>query len=190
MAKVLPKTLNLLSPTAAPKNTWDKIYDWVFSAGRIIIIAVEAIVLMAFASRFYFDRRNNDLKDSIEAKIEMLDAQQEFEVKIRKIQNVLGEVSTNIKKQYPMSGELQNVLDKIPASVNVDSFAVTQLSVAMTCHAPNYDVVEDLETGFKSDPTYTDVNVTLSKTGSDEVNFTLNLNFATEQSQTDGSSNL
>lgn len=179
MPKVLPRTLNLLDPVAAPKNTWDKIYDWVFSAGRVIIILVEIVVLAAFASRFYFDRKNNDLKDGIAAKTEMLDAQSEFEARAKKTQMVLISVNQNLNSQFPMSGALQNVLDGIPSSVSIDNFTITQRGVTMTCRAPSYAVVEQMENAYKQDPVYSDVSVTLSKSGVEsDVSFTMNLTLA------------
>ena len=79
----LSKNINLLKPSFSPKTTWDKIYDWVFNAGRYIIVIVEIVVLVALGSRFYFDRRNNDFSESIRAKTLILDSMSETEDEIK-----------------------------------------------------------------------------------------------------------
>lgn len=173
------RTINLLESSTAPVNTWDRIYDWVFSVGRYIIIAVELVVVLAFASRFYFDRQNNDLKESINTKVQMLQAQASFERQMRVVQSVLGALSDRLEKQYPMSSTLSDIYSEVPSSVEVKSFSMTQQVVNMNCRAPSYDIVQQLESNLNSNANYSDVTVSLSKGGTgSSVSFTITMNLA------------
>jgi len=180
MAKELPKALNLLEPTVEPISTWDRIYEWVFSAGRYIIVIVEIVVLGAFVSRFIFDRQNNDLKVSIESKVEMIKAQSETEKEIRGVQSVLGNISAMIEDQTEMSSNVEDVLEKIPSEVTLLDLSVNPDTVRLLCSAPTYAVVEEMEDNFRQDSKYENVQVSLSKSGSETstVEFSITVNFA------------
>lgn len=182
MAQPLPKTLNLLQPAEKPVSTWDKIYQWVFTVGRYVIIAVELIVLVAFAMRFMLDRRNNDLKDEIDVKVKMLDAQEETEKELRRIQTSLSSLSGMLENQEIVSDRLEVVLNDIPSEVVIDGFAISQENISLNCRAPEYEIAGELEDDLRENPDYADISVTLSKSGpqESEVQFTILINFGQE----------
>lgn len=182
MAKELPKALNLLEPTVEPTSTWDRIYEWVFTVGRYIIVSVELVVLIAFVSRFILDQQNNDLKASIESKIGMIQAQSEIEEEIRGVQSVLGNISAMVKNQTEMSSNVEDVLEKIPDGVTLLDFIIDPETVKAVCSAPDYATVEEMEKSFRNDSKYGDVKVSLSKSGSaaSEVEFSIIITFAEE----------
>lgn len=182
MAKELPKALNLLEPTVGPSSTWDRIYEWVFSAGRYIIVSVEIVVLAAFVSRFMLDRSNNNLKEGIDAKIGMIQAQSEMENEIRRVQSILGNISVMVDNQTAMSSNIEDVLERIPDDVTLGSFSINPDTINLICSAPDYAVVEELEQNFRQDSKYKDVKVSLSKSGSaaSEVEFSVTVTLADE----------
>ena len=163
MAKELPKALNLLDPAEKPTSAWDKIYVWVFSIGRYIIIGVEMIVLLAFASRFVLDRRNNDLKESLDVKVRILQDQKEIESELRRVQSILNNFSDMIDCQKLISPKLTDILDDIPDEFEIDSISVTQSSVNFSGLAPSYEVIKTLEEDLREDPDYGEVSVEISK---------------------------
>ncbi|MBN2101102.1 PilN domain-containing protein [Candidatus Dojkabacteria bacterium] len=180
MPKKPPKSLNLLEPAAAPQSTWDKIYEWVFNIGRYLMVGVEIVVLIAFASRFILDRQNNDLKESIDAKVSIIKAQTEVEKEIRGVQTTLDNISVIIRSQVSGAERFDNVFSNIPDEVQVDNLAMDQESVNMTCRAPNFDAVKELEDNFKLDSNFNDLNLSLSKSGQEgsQVDFSVTVKFA------------
>lgn len=163
MAQELPKALNLLDPAEKPTSAWDKIYLWVFSIGRYVIIGVELVVLLAFAGRFVLDRRNNDLKESIDVKVRILQEQKEIESELRRIQAILNNFSDIIECQEIISPKLTDILDDIPDEFELDSISISQASVNFSGIAPSYEVIKTLEDDLKEDPDYGDVSVEISK---------------------------
>jgi len=182
MAKQLPKSLNLLHETGKPVNTWDKIYTWVFAVGRYVIIGVELIVLLGFVARFSLDRQRNDLKDSIDAKVGMLEAQTDVEANLRRVQATLASFSSMIENQKIISTQFNKIQGKIPSDVDVSSFSISQTSIGISCSAPSYEVVQGFESDLRDDPDYSSVKISLKKSGSGDttVEFDVSISYAEE----------
>lgn len=174
MAQKLSKNINLLEPSFSPKTTWDKIYDWVFLAGRYIIVFVELIVLIALGSRFYFDRKNNDLSESIKAKTQILDSFEETEDRVRSAQETLANVSIMMATQEKMSDVLENVEANIPSSIEIQGLALNEKSLNITGLSYGYPYIEKLENNFSSDENWDAVEVTLVSSGAGrQISFTM-----------------
>ncbi|MEA3357123.1 MAG: hypothetical protein U9Q67_01695 [Patescibacteria group bacterium] len=181
MAKQLPKAVNLLESSELPQTAWDKVYYWIFAIGRYLIVAVEVIVLAVFVFRFVYDRRNNDLIDSINAKVELLNEQRNFEQEVRTVQMTLASISQMIEERSELSSKFDDVLDNIPAAIEIESFTINQNRVDLECFAPSYSDIEKLEKNFKSSDDYESVLVSLSRSGVDhDINFTAQITLAQE----------
>lgn len=183
MAKSLPRTLNLLQPSEEPVSAWDKIYFWVSTVGRYVIIVVELVVLIMFASRFMLDRQNNDLIEEIDVKVKMLEAQKETETHLRSVQATLVNLTTLIEDQETLSPQLENLLDQIPSGIEVDDFSISQNSIGLNGRSPDYETVKELEVSLREDPSYDHVSVSLKKSSSEhsEVSFEIQISFATKE---------
>lgn len=179
MAKPLPRSLNLLQPSEKPTSTWDRIYVWVFTVGRYLIIVVELIVLVAFVARFALDRRNNDLTDEITVKMEMLDAQKETEQELRRVQSTLDNLSRMLDEQEKLSPQLETVLKEIPSSLTIETFALSQRAINLSGIAPTYEDLKEFEETLRKNEDYENVNLTLTKGGNEtaDVNFEISVYF-------------
>jgi len=104
------KTFNLFFSYNADIPFVDKLYKWVISVGRYIVIGVEMVVLAAFIGRFFLDQSVNDLSDKISTNNTLLISNKNKEDKYNKIQNKI-DASTNIEKKY--TRELLNQIQKI-----------------------------------------------------------------------------
>jgi hypothetical protein len=176
--KKLSKNINLLEPSFSPKNTWDKIYDWVFMAGRYIIVAVELVVLVALGSRFYFDRKNNDLSESIKAKTVILDNMRETENEVKSAQDTLSNIAVMLRRQNTKSNIMENVEANTPSSIVVQGLSINDENLSITGLAYGYTYIEKLESNFDSDENWDDVQVTLVSTGSGrQIDFTMTANY-------------
>ena len=67
-----PQSINFLEPVYSPTDVWSNAYIWLVNVGKYLLIFVEIIVLGVFASRFFLDKTNNDLTDSINNNVSML----------------------------------------------------------------------------------------------------------------------
>lgn len=59
------KTFNLFFSYNAQLPFAEKLYKWVTSVGKYIVIGVELVVLTAFIARFFLDQSLNNLADSV-----------------------------------------------------------------------------------------------------------------------------
>lgn len=175
----MPRNLNLLQQMEKPQGAWDKVYSWVFTVGRYVIIGVEVIVLLGFVVRFSLDRKNNDLKDKIETKVNMLKAQSESEAELRQVQGVLTNFSSIIKNQQPISSRLTKILGLIPSEMKLKSISITQSRISLELSAPSYSIAEGFEQSLRTDSDYSSVQVSLkSSGGASNVEFDVVIVFA------------
>ena len=70
--KTKRKFINLLNPVYSPNEGFVKVYEWLTSVGKYMLIVVEIVALAVFMSRFILDKENNDLTEEINSKISVL----------------------------------------------------------------------------------------------------------------------
>jgi hypothetical protein len=58
------KGFNLLQGNTAPPDAWDMVYAWVTQVGRVIVIVVELIVILAFGARVVIDTQGKNLLEA------------------------------------------------------------------------------------------------------------------------------
>ena len=79
-----PKSeIELLPQEGWEKGTLGKLLKWALTAGRYIVIVTELAVIMAFLSRFKFDRELTDLHEEIKQKQAVIQSAQSFETEFR-----------------------------------------------------------------------------------------------------------
>lgn len=94
-----------------------KLVNWLFSVGRYIIVFTELVVIGAFLSRFWLDRRNSDLSEELRQQGAILESITDFEKEFTLFQSRLERISQTLEKEKnPL-----NSLDLITASLPGDS---------------------------------------------------------------------
>ena len=89
-----------------PKDNFEfsfvgKFLRWSLTAGRVMVVLVEFVVILAFGSRFWFDKKLNDLREVIDQKEMVVISYAETEAEMRKV----------LARQEPVEGYLENNLD-------------------------------------------------------------------------------
>ena len=79
--------LNLLKLQVEPPTVWTKLYDWILSTSRVVVIVVELLVVVAFAIRLVVDIQSKFLDREIETKETVMSQWREEEARFRKIQD-------------------------------------------------------------------------------------------------------
>ncbi len=77
---------NFLRPQLAQEDRWDKIYNWVSSTARVIVMVTEVVVIAVFVIRVVVDRTARDLNKQLEDNKAQLDDLSDEEQAIREIQ--------------------------------------------------------------------------------------------------------
>lgn len=81
--------INLLPQKGFFSSTTGRVLSWILSTFRVIVIATEIIVMIAFLSRFWLDAQNTDLDDLIDQRQAAIAATLPFERNFRDIQERL-----------------------------------------------------------------------------------------------------
>jgi len=92
--------INLLPKDSFSYSTLGKFLTWATTSGRVLVVLTEFVVLLAFGSRFYFDKKVNDLKEEVDQKQAQIQAFADTERIIRTI----------LAKQTPVNGYLMGNL--------------------------------------------------------------------------------
>ncbi|OGE27089.1 hypothetical protein A3H81_04135 [Candidatus Daviesbacteria bacterium RIFCSPLOWO2_02_FULL_38_18] len=169
--------LDLLKPQSNPEKLLVKIFRWLLSSGRFIFILVEAIVLIAFFTRFKLDYDLNARKETIEEQIPYIETLKPDEILIKQTQLKLATINafkTN-EPDYPQI--LQQIGNNTPLSVTITSLNLEKTSnkvtVRISAQAQNNNGVITFITKLKEDKHFS--NATLSSAGLEEafIKFTI-----------------
>lgn len=127
-----------------PQEEWErgvvgKFLKWTLTIGRHIVIFTELVVILAFLSRFKFDRELTDLSEAVKQKQAIIESSLQFEDKFRFLQKKLGMIENLRKNQIVTDVLLDELSSLIPVDVTLSdlningkqiSFSATALSEA------------------------------------------------------------
>lgn len=161
------RTINLLDPMGPPSDAWTAAYNWVTKIGRYILVSIEIIVLVVFFARFFLDRINNDLTEEINDKVEILSNQtlREDELKYRNLHLIFSDINKLNEGQKINSTEVSAVLSNVPSNLSLDKFAFTAGRFSLTLLSTDFEAIKDYEFSLRQNPKYSDVSLTVSKSG-------------------------
>lgn len=113
----MPDEMDLNSPSA-------RLLRWITTVGRVVIIATELVVIGAFLSRFYLDRKNADLSEVIRQQRAILDSTKEFEDDFTQLQTKL----STIKKVYAATPaydeKISDLVTSTPLDIRYESMSI------------------------------------------------------------------
>lgn len=183
MSAKLSKSINLLDPVLSPEDIWTKVYNWVVKVGRFLLVFVAVIVLGVFFARFFLDKQNNDLTNNeIKPKVELLSDPKlrNSEQKYRNYQTLLNDISEVIKNQRINSTRLSVVLVSIPVNFTLKTISFVGDKVSLSFEANSLEDIGRYTALLNSNPAYSDVSSSISKTGNDTstVDFSVSFMFA------------
>ncbi len=134
-AQTTPLSLNLMPTQDIDKSPAGKFLKWALSIGRYIVIFTELIVLAAFFSRFYFDRKLSDLHEGIAQKQAIMESAKNLEIEARGIQGRLSQTKIILASDIPSSSILSGLTQITPTDIVYSSVYITTTSVTITANA-------------------------------------------------------
>lgn len=180
MAQKRINTINLLDPVGSPDDAWTAAYVWVFSIGRYLLIGVEVLVLGVFFTRFILDKMNNDLTDEINDKVAILSNEvfKDQDTTFKNLHGIFEDIDRLEAKQPLYSKEIAAITSGVPDSLTLDKFSFTPDRISLSILATQLIDVKDYEFSLKQNPKYSDVQVTISKSGLDSSEVAVGISFA------------
>lgn len=117
MAISVKRELSLLPNESDNNNFIAKAIRYLTTIGRYIIVFTELIVISAFISRFWLDRQNSDLSESIRQQKAILESTSEFEKEYISLQSRLKYIDRHYRDQTDYVGNIKNVVSSLPPDV-------------------------------------------------------------------------
>lgn len=182
--KKLPKSINLLDSVATPDDVWSGLYDWVFNIGKYLLVAIQAVVLTVFFSRFIFDRTNNNLSDDINDQVGALegDFYKQGTVTYTNMHKLLSDINLLQDQQITYADRVGGILSEIPNELRLQNYSFNDGSVNLSFKSSDRDIVSQYEKFLEDNPLYENVTVNLSKTGgSDEIDFSMSFDVVRDE---------
>ena len=113
------KEISLLPHQGLEGTALGNLVNWVLSVGRYIVVFTELVVIGAFVSRFWLDRKNSDLSDKIRQQKAILESAQEFESEFRLFQTKLKVAAQSLEKKEPYTAPLNLIAENIPSGMSL-----------------------------------------------------------------------
>tara|TARA_Y100000310_G_C20224852_1_gene597442 strand:- start:24 stop:569 length:546 start_codon:yes stop_codon:yes gene_type:complete len=123
-----------------PQDTWEKgtlgkILKWALTVGRHIVILTELIVILAFLSRFKFDRDLTDLNDEVKQKKVVIEASAQFEKDFRFLQTQLAAIKALNDQQLQTDQVLADLASLTPIDIIFSDLQVSEEEITVTASA-------------------------------------------------------
>lgn len=162
------RIFNLLKPYKPPPTAWDKIYEWLVTRARAIMVIAELLVVISFVGKIVVDVQAKNLDDQIIAGQGTLGRLSvSVEPTIRKIQQK-SEAYLNI---WNASSGYADILDEIHtyvANPSEDIVVRIQGNSVTIRGGSTIDELKVIEQRMRNSGTFTDVTIpTLNAEGSD-----------------------
>lgn len=155
--------LNILKPQSNPELLPVKFFRWLLSAGRYLFVLVEAIVLIAFGTRFKLDADLAAKKEAIEEQIPYIESLKPYEVLIRQTQLKLSTIDSIKKSSLDGAAILKKIAGQTPASVKIVSINIEKKIGDAPLHISGQTSINrDLSNfiaGLKEDGSFNNINI-------------------------------
>jgi Tfp pilus assembly protein PilN len=134
------KEISLLPQSENPDSFSSRLINWLTTVGRFIVVFTELIVISAFLSRFYLDRKNSDLSEKIRNNKAILEYSLDFEKDFRLLQQKMQSVSVLDKSNQDLPKLFDQISYLVPPNVVLNRLNVKEnknlytLTIAASCY--------------------------------------------------------
>lgn len=169
--------LDLLRPQSQPQQIAVKLFRWLLSSGRFLIIGVEIIVLTAFLLRFKLDGDIAATREAIEEQIPFIKALSSDERLIRQTQFQLTTIKDTKQTSPVLSDILSRIAKQTPNGVSLKTLTMDSaegvLSVKLSATAIDNNRLVSFMAGLKSDENFQDLNLADVSFEGGTINFSI-----------------
>lgn len=177
--------LDLLKPQSNPEKLLVKLLRWLLGSGRFIFVVVEAVVLIAFFTRFKLDADLASRKEAIEEQIPYIESLKPDEILIKQTQLKLSTINALKTNQPDYSLVLQQIAVNTPLSVTITGLnlekTANKVNIQISAKAQNSKDIITFAAKLKEDKHFS--NTTLSSAGLEEafIKFTIEASYNVAQ---------
>ena len=125
-------SINLLPKDSFQFSTAGKVLKWATSAGRVLVVMTEFVVLLAFASRFYFDKKLDDLGEVLVQKEAQIAAYADVETQIRKVLIKQKPVEVFQKSNLGFAAKIDGLTAILPVGTVLDNMSLDKTGLTIS----------------------------------------------------------
>ncbi len=159
------KELSLLPDAENPHSFSARAIKWVTTIGRWVIVLTELVVIVAFISRFWLDRKNSDLSEVIRQRQAILASTHEFEEEFKSFQQRLIYVRNFYQNQPTYDEKVDTLVKSTPNDLTYESISIKQdtknsdITISASLFAFNEESIVDFINNLKLNPKIDLVNI-------------------------------
>lgn len=117
--------INLLPKDSFEFSSLGKILKWSTTVGRVLVVMTEFVVLLAFASRFYFDKKLNDLSEELDSQIAIVEGYAEVETKMRDVLTRQSVVSDYLTNNIEIEKKMLELASDVPVGITLSDLSLS-----------------------------------------------------------------
>jgi len=162
-----PKKEVSLLPNADNNQTFfARTLRWLTTVGRVVLIFTELIVIGAFLSRFWLDRKNADLSETIRQQKAILTSTKEFEKDFISLQTRLDFIHNFYQKQPNYIPALNSLVESLPDGIFFQTLTMAhnddkdpKTTAKVELYAYQEEVIVDFISNLKLNPQVSSLDV-------------------------------
>jgi len=174
------KEVSLLPDAENPNSFGSRLLLWLTSVGRFIIVFTELIVICAFISRFWLDRKNSDLSEIVRQQKAILESTQDFEKEYSLLQQRLKVIKNFYTQRPDYSAKIISLTESTPpdiifTSINFDLDDKSNITADLSATALNNETINRFINNLVSNPDIRTVDVKNIEKKAKENKYLLNI---------------
>ncbi len=123
--------INLIPKDSFEFSTVGKVLLWATTTGRVLVVLTEFVVLLAFGSRFYFDKKINDLSEVVDQKQVQIETFAETEKLMRKILAKQTPISDYLSENITFGQKYDGLTKLVPSGVHFEKLSIDGNGIGM-----------------------------------------------------------
>jgi len=186
----IKKELSLLPDTENPNSFSARVFKWLTTIGRSVIVITELIVVLAFLSRFWLDRKNSDLSEVVRQQQAILESTQNFENEFSSLQQRLIMIKNFYAKQPQYDQQIDLLVTSTPQDIIFNNLSVnydpstTQTKAIASLTAFKEDSIVNFITNLMVNPGIQSVDINQIEKKSKENNYSISISVVFKNSKT------
>jgi Tfp pilus assembly protein PilN len=170
----LPDSENLNSFSA-------RLLNWLTTIGRFIIVFTELIVISAFISRFWLDRKNSDLSEIIRQRKAIIESTQDFQSEYTLLQQRLKYIEQFYNNQPDFPAKITSLVVSTPPDITFSKLTVSQnpknqnLTASFLLSSTKESSIVDFISNLSVNPDIKSVNVESIEKKQKESTYTVSI---------------
>jgi Tfp pilus assembly protein PilN len=175
------KEISLLPNDENNQSFLARLLRWATTVGRVIIVFTEFIVILAFLSRFWLDRKNADLSEVLRQQKAIIISAKEFEDDYLSLQQRLQHIRQFYQSKPDYIKNLDSLVQSLPQDIFFQNITVSnnpktsQTTAAVQLYSYQEDAVVNFITNLKLNPDISSVEVSKIEKKTKDSKYYLNV---------------